>query len=244
MAATATPIFNLLTAGKKKAMATQGVKFVTAAIQGDLQTMRYMLEDGTSVNCFNPLNGRNALHEAAASGKEPVVRFLIENGVNIHSRTMLGRESALHLASSNGQEVCAKVLLRRGCRVNDVNKQGDSPLHMAAGDAIGTHLLDFGADAFLKNKRGLTPIETAKERGSASLVRMFQKAQEQAHRQMLAKERERRAIIRARHKEMEAEDRRKLAEQKKAAMKADYLRFRHKGSKKKKNTSIFHQDDD
>ena len=35
---------------------------------------------------------------------------------------------------------------------------------------------------------------------------MFQKAQEQAHRNMLAKERERRAIIRARHKEMEIED--------------------------------------
>ena len=115
---------------------------------------------------------------------------------------------------------------------------------MASNDAVGTHLLSFGADAFLKNKRGLTPIETAKERGSTSLVRMFQKAQEQAHRNMLAKERERRAIIRARHKEMEIEDKKKLAEQKKAAMKADYLRFRHKGSKKKKNTSIFHQEDD
>jgi ankyrin repeat protein len=105
-------------------MALQGVKFVTSAVEGDLETLRYMLQNGTSVNCFNPTNGRNALHEAAASGKEPVVRFLIENGINIHSRTMLGRESALHLASSNGQEVCTKILLKRGCRVNDVNKQG------------------------------------------------------------------------------------------------------------------------
>ena len=117
----------------------------------------------------------------------------------------------------------------------------DTPLHMASGDAVGTHLLNFGADAFLTNKRGLTPIETAKQQGRTSLVRMFQKAQEQAHRNMLAKERERRAIIRARHKEMEIEDKKKLAEQKKAAMKAEYLRFRHKGSKKKKTTSIFHQ---
>ena len=115
----------------------------------------------------------------------------------------------------------------------------DTPLHMASGDAVGTHLLNFGADAFLTNKRGLTPIETAKQQGRTSLVRMFQKAQEQAHRNMLAKERERRAIIRARHKEMEIEDKKKLAEQKKAAMKAEYLRFRHKGSKKKKTTSIF-----
>ena len=83
----------------------------------------------------------------------------------------------------------------------------DTPLHMASGDAVGTHLLNFGADAFLTNKRGLTPIETAKQQGRTSLVRMFQKAQEQAHRNMLAKERERRAIIRARHKEMEIEDR-------------------------------------
>ena len=117
----------------------------------------------------------------------------------------------------------------------------DTPLHMASGDAVGTHLLNFGADAFLTNKRGLTPIETAKQQGRTSLVRMFQKAQEQAHRNMLAKERERRAIIRARHKEMEIEDKKKLAEQKKAAMKAEYLRFRHKGSKKKKTTSIFNQ---
>tara|TARA_B110000008_G_C16830934_1_gene508520 strand:- start:484 stop:894 length:411 start_codon:yes stop_codon:yes gene_type:complete len=105
-------------------MAMEGVKFVTSALEGDLQTLRYMLQNGTRVNCFNPTNGRNALHEAAAFGKEPVVRFLIENGVNIHSRTMLGRESALHLASSNGQEVTTKILLKRGCRVNDVNKQG------------------------------------------------------------------------------------------------------------------------
>ena len=105
-------------------MALQGVKFVTSAVEGDLETLRYMLQNGTSVNCFNPTNGRNALHEAAASGKEPVIRFLIENGINIHSRTMLGRESALHLASSNGQEVCTKILLKMCCRVNDVNKQG------------------------------------------------------------------------------------------------------------------------
>jgi ankyrin repeat protein len=225
-------------------MCDKHVKFVDAAIDGDVGALRYMLEEGTRVNCVNGLTGRNAFHEASAKGFEPIVRFLMENGVNIHSRTMLGRESALHLASASGQEVITKILLKRGCRVNDVNRQGDTPLHLAATDSVGVHLLSFGADPFLTNKHGQTPVQCAYENERESLVKMYQKAQEEQHRKVLSKERERRAIIRARHKEMDAEDKKKLAIEKKAKMKADYMRFRHKGSKKKKSKSIFHQDDE
>ena len=222
-------------------MAHQNVKFVTAARESDVNTLRYMLQEGVLVNCVDPLNGRNALHEAAASGNEPIVRFLLENGVNIHGRTMLGRESALHLACASGEEVVTKVLLKRGCRVNDVNRQGDTPLHLATADSVGMHLLTFGADPFLENKRGLTPVQSAYENKQESLVRMYQKAQENEQRKILAKERERRAIIRARHKEIEAEDKRRYEREKKEKAKADYLRFRHKGSVKKKSTSIFNK---
>lgn len=110
---------------------------------------------------------------------------------------MLGRNSALHMASSNCQHSIIRLLLRRGCDANSANRQGDTPLHIAASPEVVNVLVNKGdANPFLKNKAQLTPVENqtllAKERKAVfhnpTLVAL-ERAQEMHHRRAFAKQR-------------------------------------------------------
>ena len=61
----------------------------------------------------------------------------------------------------------AKLALALGSDINHTNRNGDTALHLAAGQGLSTvvqFLVEYGAVLDVKNKRGLTPLGVALQR--------------------------------------------------------------------------------
>ena len=65
------------------------------------------------------------------------------------------------------KKLVAEILLEAGADVNTTNKEGKTPLHVAATwdkKLIAEILLEAGADVHFKDKEGKTPLDIAKNR--------------------------------------------------------------------------------
>jgi len=131
---------------------------------------------------FGP-SKKKTLWKAAKDGNEAELRRLIELGgnVNWHNPEEYG-STALMAASQFGHEGCVRLLIESGATVNATDSiGGDSALHHAAWHhaawnghlAIAKRLLEGGADATLRDNRGRTAIDCARERGHSEVVALL-----------------------------------------------------------------------
>ena len=108
------------------------------------------------------------LHRAAGSGEASLVEFLLELGAEPNTLDSGGHTPLYYVANEcsapDGVEV-VRILVKSGANVNACDGvQRCTPLHMAArrGNVeIANALLECGADAALKDKRGDTPLQRA-----------------------------------------------------------------------------------
>ena len=220
----------------RKANMDNAIKFVKAASECDIVTMRALLKTGTAVNCVDPLTGRAALHEASAEGHEKALRLLFEREVDTNSRTILGRESALHLAASNGHHRACRLLLRRGCEVDNFNGAGDAPIHHAGTIDVLKVLIHYGSSPSMLNASKLTPMET---NDYPEVVQAIEAALEEEYRETFARQREKRVVFAAAQKALWESEKEKQMEEDKRRAQREYLQFRHAGSKKVQTKSVF-----
>ncbi|XP_020785067.1 ankyrin repeat and SOCS box protein 5-like isoform X1 [Boleophthalmus pectinirostris] len=110
----------------------------------------------------------SALHEACKRGSRECVESLLSRGVDPdYEVPHLG--SALYISCLHKHCGCSQVLLHRGANVNR-GRGEDTPLHAAvANDSTEqiSLLLDFGADANLRDCNNLRPLELAPPGGKA-----------------------------------------------------------------------------
>ncbi|XP_026465018.1 ankyrin repeat and death domain-containing protein 1A-like [Ctenocephalides felis] len=113
------------------------------------------------------LQGRTALHHAAAQGHADTVKKLLESGSSLMAKDKGGR-TPLHLAAEGGHVAVCELLSSRG----DTNSKslslsdqgGCTPLHLAV---MNKHceatkaLLTLGASAECVNEKGFTPLHLA-----------------------------------------------------------------------------------
>jgi hypothetical protein len=117
--------------------------------------------------------GDTALHVAAAAHRLEVVRALIAAGADVRARNRRGAEP-LHYAADGvpgsewwrpeEQAAVIACLLEAGAMVDAADPSGVTALHRAVRArcaAAVQALLDGGADPFLANDRGSTPLELA-----------------------------------------------------------------------------------
>ncbi|GAB2242780.1 hypothetical protein Droror1_Dr00019555 [Drosera rotundifolia] len=76
-------------AAAEEIMMESGVRMMFSASEGDLETMKEMLESGIDVN-FRDIDRRTALHVAACQGLREVVEFLVKSGAEIDSEDRWG----------------------------------------------------------------------------------------------------------------------------------------------------------
>jgi len=118
-----------------------------AAMAGDLETVRGLLQQGVDVNAAQG-DGMTALHWAALSGDLDLAKMLLYGGANVKASTRLGAFTPLLLASKGGQASMVSTLLEAGANPNDATTNGTTALMLAAAsgsvEAI-TALLDRGA---------------------------------------------------------------------------------------------------
>ena len=112
---------NLLTAGKRKAVADIGMRNIA-----------FHLHHGENRKFGNGLrvDGRTPLHFAAVFGQAEVVIALIKAGADINAKDKYG-ETPLHYSAEQDDIKTALVLIKEGADINTKDKNGNTPLQIA-----------------------------------------------------------------------------------------------------------------
>jgi hypothetical protein len=132
-------------------------------------------------------------HDAEASGSAgSIASASTERDFTLNGKSCLPLEleddtdqnfkgyNALHLAAHHGQHSMVRLLLLKclepALYANTINDDGQSPLHMGAGEGqleIVRELLGFGADVGLLDNKGQTALHAATAAGSLSVVHLL-----------------------------------------------------------------------
>jgi len=126
--------FLLFCATGTEALAGPNEDIIAAAKLGDKAAVETAINNGASVNAFDPLampGETTALGIAAANGHENVAKSLLDHGANVSGRDGL-QLTPLHMAADHGNHSVAKLLLAHAADVNARDFLGATPLHYAA----------------------------------------------------------------------------------------------------------------
>ena len=135
-------LFWVATAGTVAAPEAPVASVADAAMGGDVETLRALLEQGSDVNArFG--DGMTGLHWAARNGNAAIAEVLIGAGADLEATTRIGAHTPLHVASAAGRAPVVKPLLLAGANANAMTTTGATPLHFAAasGNALAVAAL-------------------------------------------------------------------------------------------------------
>jgi len=143
---------------------------IGAARCGNTSSVAALLGAGANINIReDELGARgNALMRAADYDCVGVVHLLIKRGIDWNAKDTMNR-SAVHSASINGSARSLAALLDLpNIDINLQDVYGNTPLHDAAGHCDYSALqvlLDKGVSIGIRNRRGKTPLDTARANG-------------------------------------------------------------------------------
>ena len=86
-----------------------------AAMRGDLETVRSLLNSGADVNAAQG-DGMSALHWAATRGDFEIAELLIAAGADVAAASRIGSYTPLHMASKGGPRRHREGADRGWCR--------------------------------------------------------------------------------------------------------------------------------
>jgi ankyrin repeat protein len=97
------------------------VALVAAATVGDVQELKFLIEErGADVNGMTMFFGM-PLHAAASGGHISAMEFLLENGADPHTKDLQEQRSALDYAAMSGHTAAAALLLSVGADPDALN---------------------------------------------------------------------------------------------------------------------------
>ncbi|MBI9069293.1 MAG: ankyrin repeat domain-containing protein [Salinivirgaceae bacterium] len=149
----------------------------TAAQRGRVNIAEFLIEKGLDINAMDE-DGSTPLNEAALSGNAELVKLLVEKGAKVNPKDCFGGNcnkvegSPLHNAVWHTPDVI-QYLVKNGAKLNAVNENGQTPLHVAAGSRCTDcfkELVELGSDLSAKDNKGKTPLHIAIKREKMDIV--------------------------------------------------------------------------
>jgi len=145
-----------------------------ASEQGDLETVRSLLNGGMDVN-KRDASQETALLLAIFVGRVEVARLLIEYGADVNSQDKVGF-TPLFAATQEGHLDMVHLLLDHGADVNAKAQSQWTALHFASSCGhveIAQVLVQRGALVHVQNAEGRTPSQLAQRSGHRRIVRLL-----------------------------------------------------------------------
>lgn len=112
---------------------------------------------------------KTLLFHAVADGKHAAAEMLLQKGADPNLGISAPYRTLLETAINNSDKPMVELLLKHKARVNEQDRDGDTPLHHAAwiyNRDIVMILLDHGADVTIKDNKRNTPADSARYRQS------------------------------------------------------------------------------
>lgn len=147
----------------------------SAARYGDLPMARALLKENPGLAFSTDLNGRTALHLAAANGQLTVAELLLAYNANVNARSA-SHTTPLHEAAGAGHKEVAELLLTHSADINARDNRGGTPLHWAVltnRRLVVEMLLARHAAVNAKTSLGYTPLHMAAVAGNMRLVELL-----------------------------------------------------------------------
>ena len=133
---------------------------IHAAYKNRLWLVKLLIAFGAKIDKANSL-GQTPLTIAAHLGCAKVTEYLLSKGARFPGKNRNG-ESILHTSIKIGGDLeTVKVLLKYGAKINDPDREGNTPLMIAVQKGccqIVKYLCEKGADPNLQNAKGETAI--------------------------------------------------------------------------------------
>ena len=147
-----------------------------AAVKNNLALVLVLIKGGADVNLAN-LAGVTPLMGASFSGNVEIMQKLIAAGANIEPLDRVKKNAATY-AAGNGCNACLLELIHAGTPVNAALENNLTLLMWAAGyghESTVRLLLTQGADRSLKDLRGKTALEIARDSQRQGVVTLLEK---------------------------------------------------------------------
>ena len=147
-------------------------KYQEAALNGDLRTVRQIVDNGMDPDVPSP-DGRTALMLAAYNGHTDIVKYLLSKGAKVNTLDNAGRSALIYAASGPFPET-VKVLLDHKANPDIIAKgDGWTALMYAAAEGhleVTKVLLAHGANARIKEKDGDDAESFARKNGHTKVA--------------------------------------------------------------------------
>ena len=152
------------------------------------QIFHELLERGADVNAFNGV-GKTALHIAVIFGSPhhneneiEIVRQLLRYKADVNAKRLKVLRTPLHYAAEYSSVECINVLLAAGARINELDEQGQTALHVSCsylcyGGIIAEKLILAGIDINVIDKTGKTALDIAVRRKSSDVIEVIKAKQ-------------------------------------------------------------------
>lgn len=152
---------------------------VTATKANAVAAASALIEAGADVNAKDDMQDSAFLY-AGAEGLDEILALTLTHGADVRSLNRFGG-TALIPASEHGYGETVRTLIRAGVPVNHVNDPGWTALQEAVvyGDGSSRYvdvvgqLLDAGADPSIRDDRGRTAVQNARQRGQSDVAALL-----------------------------------------------------------------------